>query len=276
MAKVFRRVDQNLIEDYDPHVYWELPGYGCPTTGCDQNYVPDEFELQPGQHGFPPTGIAGATNFYLANAIGAERQTDGLDLAFERRFSGNWTANIQYMWRNAEGNLTSDANADLVGDAIEYDPRQPYMNGPLQGSIDHQVKLYGMYRLPFNLEVGGLAYWNSGAHYTESEIFLPGQYDIYLPQPLANGSFAQRGQETHPSYYTVDAKLRYLVPVRRFNVDLFLDIYNLTNNQQAIFVSQSHNDTNVDPVTSAQLFPYQSDRVLLSPRRYQAGVRLRF
>ncbi|HEX6087270.1 MAG TPA: TonB-dependent receptor [Thermoanaerobaculia bacterium] len=276
MAQAFRRVDDNLIEDYDPHVYWELPGYGCPTSGCDKNYVPDEFELQPGQHGYPPTGIDGPVNFYLANAIGAERQTDGLDLAFERRFSGNWTANFQYMWRNAEGNLTSDANADLVGDAIEYDPRQPYMNGPLQGSIDHQFKVYGMYRFPFNLEVGALGYWNSGMHYTESEIFLPGQYDIYLPLHISGDQFAKRGAETHPSYYTVDAKLRYLMPVRRFNVDLFLDIYNLTNNQQAIFVSQSHNDTNVDPVTQEQLFPYQSDRVLLSPRRYQAGVRLRF
>ena len=278
MAQAFRRVDDNLIEDYDPHVYWELPGYACPTSGCTPTSIPAEYRpflLTPGQHGWPPTGIAGATNFYLGNAIGAERQTDGLDLAFERRFSGNWTANIQYMWRNAEGNITSDANADLVGDAIEYDPRQPYMNGPLQGSIDHQVKLYGMYRFPFNLEVGGLAYWNSGAHYTESEIFLPGQYDIYLPLHRDDGTFARRGTETHPSYYTLDAKLRYLVPVSRFNVDLFLDIYNVTNNQDAIFVTQAHNDPNVN-AANEPLFPYQSDRVLLSPRRYQAGVRLRF
>jgi hypothetical protein len=270
MAQGFRRVDENLIEDYDPHVYWELPGYACPTSGCVGNVVPDEFELQPGQHGYPPTGIEGPVNFYLANAIGAERQTDGLDLALERRFSGNWTANLQYSWRDAEGNLTSDANADLVGDAIEYDPRQPYMNGRLQGSIDHQIKLYGMYRFPFNLEVGALGYWNSGAHYTESSIFLPGTYNIYLPNPTADGSsFAKRGTETHPSYYNVDAKLRYLLPVRNFNIDLFLDIYNLTNNQDAIFVTQA-----VDEPDSN--FPYQSDRTLLAPRRYQAGVRLRF
>ncbi len=277
MAQGFRRKDQNLIEDYDPHVYWLLPGYACGAV-CVGDEVPKEFELKPGQHGFPPTGIAGPVNFYLANAIGAERQTDGLDLAFERRFSGNWTANIQYMWRNAEGNITSDANADLVGDDINYDPRQPYMYGKLQGSIDHQFKLYGMYRLPFNLEVGGLGYWSSGAHYTESDIFLPGQYDIYLPQPLADGTYAKRGTETHPSYYNVDAKLRYLVPVRRFNVDLFLDIYNLTNNQQAIYVTQAHNDqaTRLENGVQVQTFPYQSDRVLLSPRRYQAGVRLRF
>jgi Carboxypeptidase regulatory-like domain len=272
MAQAFRRVDENLIEDYDPHVYWELPGYACPTSGCTPTSIPAEYRpflLTPGQHGYPPTGIDGPVNFYLANAIGAERQTDGLDLAFERRFSGNWTANIQYMWRNAEGNITSDANADLVGDAIEYDPRQPYMYGKLQGTADHQFKVYGMYRLPFNLEIGGLAYWNSGAHYTESEIFLPGQYDIYLPIHKDDGTFAQRGTETHPSYYTVDAKLRYLLPVRRFNVDLFLDVYNVTNNQEAIFVTQAHNDP--DP-----RFTYQSDRVLLSPRRYQTGVRLRF
>jgi len=269
MAQGFRRVDENLIEDYDPHVYWEMPGYACPPSGCVGNVVPDEFELVPGDHGYPPTGIDGPVNFYLANAIGAERETNGLDLALERRFSGNWTTSIQYSWRDATGNLTSDANADLVGDAIEYDPRQTYMQGDLQGSIDHQFKVYGMYRLPFNLEVGALAYWNSGAHYTESEIFLPGTYNIYLPQPLANGSFAKRGTETHPSYYNVDAKLRYLMQVSRVGVDFFLDIYNLTNNQDAIFVTQARNDPDSN-------FTYQSDRTLLSPRRYQAGVRLRF
>jgi Carboxypeptidase regulatory-like domain len=275
MAQAFRRKDDNLIEDYDPHVYWELPGYACPTSGCVGNVVPDAFELKPGQHGYPPTGISGPVNFYLANAIGAERQTDGLDLAVERRFSGNWTASAQYSWRNAEGNLTSDANADLVGDAIEYDPRQPYMYGKLQGSIDHQIKLYGMYRLPFNVEVGGLVYWNSGAHYTKSEIFLPGVYNIYLPIDLtpndhSDFNFQKRGTETHPSYYTVDAKLRYLLPVRQFNVDFFLDIYNLTNNQDAIFVTQAINEPD------QSLYPYQSDRTLLAPRRYQAGIRLRF
>ena len=269
-AQGFRRVDDNLIEDYDPHVYWELPGYACPPTGCVGNVVPDEFELQPGDHGFPPTGIDGPVNFYLANAIGAERETNGLDLALERRFSGNWTASFQYSWRDAEGNLTSDGNADLVGDAIEYDPRQSYMNGPLQGSIDHAIKVYGMYRTPFNLEIGGLGYWNSGAHYTESSIFLPGQYDIYLPNPTADGSsFAKRGTETHPSYYNLDAKFRYLLPVSRYSVDFFLDIYNVTNNQEAIFVTQAVDDPDAN-------FPYQSDRVLLSPRRYQVGARIRF
>jgi hypothetical protein len=275
MAQGFVRKDENLIEDYDPHVYWEMPGYACPASGCVGNVVPDEFELVPGDFGYPPTGIEGPTNFFLANAIGAERETTGIDLALERRFSGNWTTNIQYSWRDATGNLTSDGNADLVGDAIEYDPRQPYMNGTLQGTIQHQIKVYGNYRLPFNLEVGALAYWNSGAAYTKSEIFLPGQYDIYLPAPKADGTFEKRGTETHPSYMTVDAKLRYLMPVRNFNVDLFLDIYNLTNNQDAIYVTQAVNDTLVNQ-QGQQLFPYQSDRTLLAPRRYQAGVRLRF
>ena len=86
--------------------------------------------------------------------------------------------------------------------------------------------------------------------------------------------FEKRGTETHPSYMTVDAKLRYLMPVRNFNVDLFLDIYNLTNNQDAIYVTQATNDPLVR--NNQQLFPYQSDRTLLAPRRYQAGVRLRF
>lgn len=262
-AQAFQRKDSNLIEDYDPHVYWNLPGYA-------EGSAPAAFALDPRQHGWPATGIDGPVNFYLGNVIGGKRRTNGLDLTLDRRFQDNWTASVQYAWRDAKGNITSDANADLVGDAIEFDPRQPYMYGKLQGSIDHQVKVYGMYRLPFNLEVGGLGYWNSGAHYTNSDIFLPGQYDIYLPHQLdaAGTQFSKRGTETHPSYYNIDAKLRYLWQIRQIGVDFFLDIYNLTNNQDVIFVEQAHNDP--------EFTVYQEDRALLSPRRYQAGVRLRF
>lgn len=272
MAQGFRRVDDNLIEDYDPHVYWLLPGYACGAT-CTGNEVPADMVLTPGQHGYPPTGIDGPVNFYLANLIGAKRRTHGLDLAVERRYQQNWTASFQYSWRDAKGNTNSDANADLQGDFIELDPRQPYMYGNLPGSIDHQVKVYGMYHTPWNLEVGGLAYWNSGAHYTESDIFLPGQYDIFVNhgilRPTASGEIAQTGAETHPSYMNLDAKLRYVMPISRFDVDIFLDIYNVLNNQDGIFIEQSH-----DP--SATRFQYRETRALLEPRRYQAGVRLRF
>lgn len=272
MAQAFQRKDDNLIEDYDPYVYWALPGYACAASGCTGGEVPAELALKPEQHGWPATGIAGPVNFFLGNIIGGKRRTNGVDLAFERRFQDNWTGSVQYSWRDAEGNTNSDANADLQGDFLELDPRQPYMYGKLPGSIDHQVKLYGMYRTPFNLEVGGLAYWSSGAHYTESDIFIPGQYDIYVNHGILRtnpNGIAQTGAETHPSYMNFDAKLRYLMQVRQFGVDLFLDVYNVFNNQDAIFVEQSHD-------TSVTRFNYAEDRALLEPRRYQAGVRLRF
>lgn len=262
-AQAYQRKDSNLIEDYDPYVYFAGDRY--------HGTAPAHLMLSPTVFGYPESGLPGLANFFLGNLYGAERETVGVDLALERRFSNNWAGSIQYSWKDAEGNTNSDANADLQGDLAELDPRQPYMYGNLPGTIPHQVKLYGMYRTPFNLEVGGLAYYSSGAYYTETDVLYIGIHQNHDLTP-ANGNdfeYTKMGAEQHPSYTLFDLKFRYLVPFRGdMAVDLFLDVYNALDNQQAIYLEQSHND--------GTFTRYGEDRTLLEPRRFQVGARLKF
>lgn len=262
-AQGYQRKDTNLIEDYDPYVYFSGDRY--------HGTAPANLILPPEVFGYPSSGLPGLANFFLGNLIGAERETRGIDLALERRFQNSWAGSIQYSYKDAEGNTNSDANADLQGDLAELDPRQPYMYGNLPGTIPHQVKLYGMYRTPFNLEVGGLAYYSSGAYFTETDVLYIGIHQNHdlTPGNDADFQYTKMGAEQHPSYTLFDMKFRYVLPLRAgMGVDLFLDVYNALDNQQAIYLEQSHND--------ATFTRYREDRTLLEPRRFQVGARLKF
>lgn len=254
-AQVYQREDRDLVEDYDPSVYFS------PSAGS--------FQLTPEDFGYPASG-PGNVNYFLANLIGGKRETFGVDLGFEKRFTGNWSASVQYSYKDSEGNTSSDANADLQGDLLEVDPRQSYMYGRLPGTVPHQVKLFGMYRTPFNLEIGGLVYWSAGAYYTEADR----AYGIHIPHDLTpddhnDSNYTRMGAAQHPSYTMVDAKFRYQLPIMRsMAVDLFFDVYNLLDNQDALYREIAHND--------GEFTTYGETRATLEPRRYQLGARLTF
>ena len=254
-AQVYRRTDHNLVEDYDPSVYFDGAA--------------GDLSLTPADFGYGPEG-PGNVNYFLANLIGGERETIGVDLGVERRYANNWRGSVQYSWKQGKGNTSSDANADLQGDLLEVDPRQPYMSGRLPGTIPHQIKLFGSYRTPLNIEVGALYYWSSGAYFTEGDR----AYGIVIPHDLTPNdsrdfNFTEIGAEQHPSFSILDLKFAYNVGlVRGTGLDLFLDVYNVFNNQDALYQEIVHNDLT---------FPnFGETRTILDPRRFQVGARLTF
>lgn len=252
MAQGYYRRDGNIIEDYDPVYFNEA--------------VAGELALTPEQFGFGPEGPVGA-NYFVGNLVGAKRETWGLDLSLERAFSATWGGSIQYSWKDAKGNSNSDANTDLQGDFLNLDPRLDYMWGSLPGSIDHQLKLFGSYRTPIGLEIGTLIYWASGAHYTEADIFRPESYGIIMNHRRPDGTYARTGDEKQPSYYAVDLRLRYPWELPRgVIVDFFADVYNLLDNQDTLLVEEGYNHPE---------FGYGDTRVILEPRRWEIGLRVR-
>lgn len=256
-AQLYRRSDKDLVEDYDPSLYIDnadADRMGLGLTNADFGYGPEG---------------PGNVNYFVANLVGAKRETTGIDLALDKRFSNNWAGGLQYSWKRGRGNTSSDSNADFQGDLLEIDPRQPYMNGNLPGTVPHAVKLFGSYRTPWNLEVGSLLYWSSGSYYTRSERY----YGIAIPADLTPGvsddlNFAQMGGEQHPSWYTLDLKFRYqLGLLRGTGLDLFVDVYNVLNNQDALYEEIILNDRD---------FAFGETRAVLDPRRFQVGARFTF
>ena len=253
-AQLWRREDRNLIEDYDPAVYFDPA-------------VAGNLAIPPGEFGYPPSG-AGDVVFFLGNLAGGERESQGLDLALTRRERDNWSLALQYSWKEAEGNSNTDAAADLQGDFLFLDPRQPYMWGPLPGTIENQAKLFGTWRSPWKLELGALVYWNDGAVYTEATRHRPTGSNILYNYRRPDGTFVRSGQESYPGYTTVDLRLSLPVDFASVRAQFYVDVFNALDNQDPIRVEESHN--------GAEFTVYQEPRLLLEPRRWQFGARLSF
>ncbi len=255
------RGDRKIIEDYDLYTYVE-------------GYVDDplwgKYTLTYQDFGYGPEGPTGPANYFLSNLIGAKRDIYGFDFEISKRFASGSMLVGQYSFKYAKGNSQSDGNADLQGDMIEIDPRCPWMMGPTPGTIPHKIKIFGTYRTPFGLDIGALFYWNSGMYYTESYNFMPLRYGIYLNWPKNDTwtDFVKTGQEKTPAYYQLDLKFNYYLKLfGAATLDLFLDVYNVTNNQAAIDVAYARNDPT---------WLYQEVSEILLPMRFYAGARIRF
>jgi len=254
LAQAWRRTDRNLIEDYDPAVYFNPAAAGG-------------YALPPSQFGYPPSG-AGDVVFFLGNLAGGKREAQGLDLSLTRRERDDWSLALQYSWKEAEGNSNTDAAADLQGDFLFLDPRQPHMWGPLPGTVEHQAKLFGVWRTPWRVELGALVYWNGGAVFTEATRHRPTGSNILYNYQRPDGTFVRTGQQKHPSYTTVDLRLALPLAFGRADVQLYVDVFNALDDQSAIRVEESHN--------GAEFTVYREPRLLLEPRRWQIGARLTF
>ncbi|NIM59847.1 MAG: TonB-dependent receptor [Candidatus Aminicenantes bacterium] len=253
----YYRGDRNIIEDYDLFTY--------------VLHMPADFDnlaLTYEDFGYPSAGPGPNINYFLSNLYGGKRDVWGFDFEVSKRFVDGSFIIGQYSFKRALGNSQSDGNADLQGDFIFLDPRNDWMWGPTPGSIPHKIKIFGTYRTPFGLDIGALLYWNSGMHYTESYNFYPGPYDIYYNWPLGGNQYVKTGQEKTQSYYQVDLKFNYGIRLKDVAVlDLFLDIYNITNNQTAIDLMYARNDPKWD---------FQETTEILMPMRLYLGARIRF
>ena len=260
-SQAYYRADRNIIEDYDFSVYMG-------STYADSP-VYSRYLLTFADFGYPPEG-PGEANYFLSNLIGAKRDLYGFDFEVSKRFGNGSVLVAQYSYKNAKGNSQSDGNADLQGDFIEIDPRCPWMYGPTPGNIAHKIKIYGTYRTSFGLDVGALFYWNSGLIFTESYDFLPGSYSIYHNWPLNDDwtDFTVTGQEVAPSYYQLDLKFNYALKLMGSSqLQLFLDVYNVTNNQASIDIQYARNDPS---------WGYKATTEILLPMRFFIGARIRF
>lgn len=258
-TQVYYRQDRRLIEDYDLFTY---------VTGLGNNPEYAHLALTFEDFGYPPEGPPANINYFLSNLVGGKRNIYGFDFEVSKRFTNGSFVVAQYSFKEAKGNSQSDGNADLQGDFIFIDPRNDWMWGPTPGTIPHKIKVFGTYRTPFGLDIGALVYWNSGMKYTESYNFYPGQYDIYYNWPLDGGGYAKTGQLKTPGYFQMDLKLNYAFQLGgRASLDLFLDVYNVTNSQSTLDLCYARNDP---------IWDYQEITELLMPQRIFVGARIRF
>lgn len=270
-ATVNHRRTRDIMEDFDLGLYSDPT---CTVATCGPaGYA------SPGTLFYLPYSYFGYSskpnsNYVIGTLPGGKRNYTGYELTVTKYKTGNWFGQASYTHNKATGNSNSDSNADYQGDWIALDPRAPNAYGPSPGNIKHQFKAYGSYDFPFGLQASGVFNWNSGALYTpavniSSRYFAPmsSGYEFggvtdswYLPGGI--------GSAKAPSYYTLDARLKYEHALPIGKAEFFLDIFNILNKQSTTDVMKL--------IAGDGTYKLGQGTSFVAPRRLYLGVRYSF
>jgi hypothetical protein len=264
-----KRWTRDILEDYDPALYSDPSVYPGPVDHPDSLFLPFT------HFGFEPSGLPGVANFFIGTLEGGERDYQGFELTLRRRYRDNWQALVSYSFNDAKGNTNSDSNADFQGDVIFLDPRAPNAYGRQPGSIRHLFKLAASYKLPVGIQFGAVYRWNSGT--IASRTFRASGRN--LPEVVTDAfEFAgisehwlapdSVGGLTNPSFGLLDLRLEYTRKFGRMGAEIFVDIFNLLDEQDSI--------RNQDVVAGVGGLGFGDAILFNDPRRFFLGARLSF
>ena len=272
-ATYTNRRTRDILEDYDLGLYaFAVDG----TTSYDGPLDhPDSLWLGLDYFGYSQNP---GSNFVIATLAGGERDYQGLELVFRKRYSNNWQALASYTYNDAEGNSNSDSNADFQGDVLYLDPRAPGQFARQPGSIPHLFKVGGSYMLGMGLEFGGTYRWNSGTISSRTELRSNRNLPIRVPVGQTfefAGITSERwiepgsvGTLQNPSWGQVDLRAQYRHRLGAANLEAFVDVFNVFDNQDSI--------RDQDLVAGTGTIAFGEPIRFNGPRRFFLGTRVSF
>ncbi|MFQ5526609.1 MAG: carboxypeptidase regulatory-like domain-containing protein [Thermoanaerobaculia bacterium] len=276
------RETTDIGEDYGSF-YYNASQYGGSLTGGAPTASGGTFFLGPEFFGFASLDAIPTNLNFLIGTLpdGNFRDWQGFELVFRKRYSDNWQLLASANIADGDGNSNSDANFDGAGDVVFLDPRAPNRTGTQPGLVENLFKVHGSYNWDNGFQVGGSYRWNSGIvlNRNASQAFsrsLPdrvtedfpfggwagGGFDDTWIAPDAIGFFGGS------SYGTLDVRGSYLWTPGNVEVDFFLDVFNLLDDQATIRIQ--------DLIPGGDGFEFMEGVDFVDPRRYFVGVRLRF
>jgi len=274
-ATYYHRQTRDIYEDFDPALYTVPEAYGT-AFGAGNVNDPNTLFLGWDYFGFDANNPPVA-NFFLGTLNGGERNYNGLELAFRKRFSDRWQGLASYNYLDAKGNAVSDGNADFAGDVLWLDPRAPNTYGVVPGTIHNIVKFAGSYTTPIGVEVGGTYRWNSGTVVNRTQLSSSRRLPVQITpaQAFAFGGVTEQwvapdaiGAVQNPAWGQFDARVQYVKRFDRFTAEFFADIFNVFNDQAPTRLE--------DLAAGTGTTQFGGEIQWLSPRRAFLGARLGF
>ncbi|MGE0041709.1 MAG: carboxypeptidase regulatory-like domain-containing protein [Vicinamibacterales bacterium] len=268
-ALYFNRKTRDILEDYDLGLYAEGPeGYGGDINAPNSLYLGLDY--------FGYTANPGS-NFVIGTLAGGERNFQGLEFVFRKRFANNWQLLTSYNWNDGKGNTNSDSNADFQGDVLFLDPRAPNQYATQPGLIKNILKGAGSYTFDFGLQLGATVSWNSGT--LASRTFRASGRNLPIRVSAAEqyefGGVVARwiapntvGALTNPSWGQLDLRAQYNRTVGVTDLEFFVDMFNVLDNQGSV--------RNQDLVAGSGSTAFGDPISWLAPRRAFIGARVKF
>jgi hypothetical protein len=275
-ATFAKRRTRDILEDYDHNLYGDPASYpgpngNPPATAATLN-DPNTLFLGPGYFGYTTLPAA---NFVISTLAGGKRDWKGLELVFRKRYSNGFQLLGSYDWQDAKGNSNSDSNADFQGDVLYLDPRAPNQFGTQPGLVRHLAKGSASYLFNFGLQLGGTLRWNSGTIGSLTELQSRRNLPIQVPagQEFVFAGIRDRwlapgavGGFENPSYGSADVRVEYVRQVQRAKFELFMDVFDVFNQQSAV--------RKQDLVAGRGGNPFNSEILWVQPRRAFFGIRV--
>ncbi len=174
---------------------------------------------------------------------GGSSNYDALNLQLEKRYANKWSGRVSYSLSKSRGTATNqgDKNTDQVLTEMNLDR----LHGPTPIDRRHVLSVAGRLEVP---KTGGMtlattARYMSGSPFTiynsNIDVNQNGQLDDPSPEGTysgtglnamtdvknAGGRFGARG----PDYFQVDLRAGWRRQIRERTLELFVDVFNLTN-----------------------------------------------
>jgi hypothetical protein len=174
---------------------------------------------------------------------GGESEYDGLNLQLERRYANNWSARVAYSLSHSRGTAfdQNDRNRDQFLTDLRLDARR----GPSGVDRRHVLSINGRTEVP---KTGGLTLastirYMTGAPFTIFDSSIDADRNGELSDPLPAGTYSGTGPNAMqdveskggrngaygPNYFQVDLRAGWRRRIQTHTLELFLDIFNVTN-----------------------------------------------
>jgi hypothetical protein len=223
--------DQVLSYDLNPAVRVDTSRTG-PLTRFDVRGLAGQLGLSPFRN-----------NVWIRENIGRSAY-DGLNLQIDKRFSSSWGARASYSLGSARGH--SDGAPDAVNNFQVLEERNLDLNwGPTAVDRRHVLSLGGRYEVPRTrgLTLGATYWFMSGRPINMYNSAVDADRNGRLFDPLPAGTYSGAGPNAitvdnkggrngarGPNSATLNLRLDYRLQLAtRGSLDLFADIFNLTN-----------------------------------------------
>jgi len=204
---------------------------------------------------------------YIVNPPGADRDYDGVELTLNKRYSHGWSINTSYVYGNSRGLIGTNRGGQALGTSSLWDNPNAHVNaiGRFPYERRHQIKITGLVKGPWGINLGGYFRALSGRRWTRtvSSTFL----GVTLNQPSQTNNAEERGSSGYPMRKILDLKVEKVFKLGNVELKLFADIFNVFNDNTV--TSEYLNSSNPSRV-------FGEDLDIVDPRVVRLGAKIEF
>ncbi len=174
----------------------------------------------------------------------ATRDYEAIELSWNRRFAGNWSAHVAYTYSSLEGTYSGLASSDEFGrtdpnvsrafDALHnaFDLNGRLTEGPLNTERPHQIDAQFIYRFGWGTTVGVNQYYGSG-----TPISTQWNYAGVPFFPFGRGNAGETDDLTQ-----TDLLITHPFKIGNFTLEASLNVLNLFDEKAALLIDNNQYD----------------------------------